>query len=287
MRKLVLTLGCVLVVAGLAGCIGDEDVSPASTDQPGTPANRTGQAANASLPALSDGTPAPEELLFRDCSLQFGFLPVPTSDYEHRRPEGFSFVPYPGDPTGEGVPLVTYGQACETVEGTPIAWSMQFLLVEPPEVWQADEEVFGHGLVVSIVTNSDHQAEVNEAWGLGPVTTTGDVSLKKVETPAGTLGLLEVDGGDRSITMQTRVDGETGASQANSARLFAVDQEGTVTGAHEERWTRNNVTTGEASLSSPDRATTSGTAVTTGFGAFNLGLDRTHSYIDLPPRAES
>lgn len=281
----------VLVSAALAGCIGAEDDRP--VDASGAAETPPEDPANASAPTLPDGTPAPTSLEVRDCTEQGGTFPVPASAYEDRIPEGFSLTPYGAlfgtqEPSGETAELVLLGVECQRPDGTTARTALAYLLVEPPEEWRNPNASFGHALALALVTSSEERAAVYEAWGLGPVTTDGEIGLAAAETPAAQAGTLEVSGEDGGLRVDTAVEGQPSEFDGALLRLFAADEDGTVTGAADLDWTSIQVTIGSAAAAgSGGFGTLDGAPAQPGVGFHNWGFNEVDRYVDLPPREGS
>lgn len=279
-----LLLATLLVTAGLAGCVGSDDapVGPAKTSN-----TTADEAPNASVPTFPNGTPAPTTLTFRDCYEHLGVVPVPASAYADRLPAGFSLASYAGEPSGTSAALEVVGEACDRPDGTRISTVTTALLVDPPDAWE-NENAFGHGLVLSWVTTSEHHARVNEAWGFGDVAETGDVSLEETRTPAARQGTLQVSAGETTLRLETLAGGQPGQEDGNESRLFALGADGTVTGAKDVNWTSVEAVFGSGVVSgSADAGLPHLVPAATGLAGHIWGWDATVTYVDLPPRGDS
>lgn len=270
----------VLVAAGLAGCIGSTDVPPGN-------ATDAGPTTDASVPTFPNGTPVPTTLAYEDCVEQGGSFPVPASAYEDRLPDGFAVAPYSaagtvdGEPVGATGELVLLGFRCRLPDGATESVAVAYLLVDPPEAWADPDATFGHGLLLSWVTTSEASAAVYEAWGLGPVT--GEVTLDGVETPAARAGTMEASADGATLRIDTATEGPATELAGSRLRLFAVHQNGTVTGAMDVDWTALQATLGTGAASG-SLGTLEQVPAQPGVGFHTWAFDEQASYVDLPDR---
>lgn len=277
----------LLVTTGLTGCIGTDNAgvdAANATDAADAPAN-------ASVPTLPNGTPAPEKLAYTDCTEQMGSFPVPASTYEDRLPESFSLATYgtllpsPNEPTGGTAELVVAGSECQRPDGTVAERAFAFLFVKPPEGWQNPDAGFGHALLLSWISSSDRATSVYEAWGLGPVAATGEVTLELAQTPAARAGTLEAAADGDAFTLRTAVEGQPFEAEGDEGRLFAATPSGNVTGVVDLNFTSLQVGLGTAHAEGatgsgglPDQA---------GVGLHSWAFDESFSYVELTPRNTS
>lgn len=272
-----MVLALAMLTAGLTGCIGSDSGTrnvPSATDRaPGSP-------------SFADGAPAPTSLQVRDCYEHAGFFPVPASAYEGKLPDGFELASYQEEPSGHSAVLEVFAAACEHPNGTTVSWAETVLRVDPPGAWE-NEDAIGHGLILSWVTTSEHRARVNDAWGLGDVVQTGDVSLKEAQTPAVRQGTLHVSTGETTFRLETLAGGPPDQAAGIEFRVFGLGDDGTVTGAKDVTWTQNTAAFGSGVLSGSAHAALGGVVpAEIGTGAHFWGFDETETFVELPPKEE-
>lgn len=283
MRELMLAV--VLLGAGLAGCVGVDDA-------PLDNVTDAGHDIDTSVPTFPNGTPAPTSVAVRDCYEQGGALPVPASAYEDRLPEGFSLVPFgstvaAAEPTGRTAELEVLGQMCTLPDGSSVTRVFSYLMVDPPDAWEASDVTFGYGLVLGYVTTSDRQAAVHQAWGFGDVAQAGEVTFDVTQTPAARTGSIQVSADDVSLELDTAVEGPPTVLEGQTIRWFALGEDGNVTGAKDGNWTSIQLNVGQVTASGSGAfGTLDGLPAQPGLGIHVSGFDETHRYVDLPPREE-
>lgn len=200
---------------------------------------------------------------------------------------------YQDESTGTTARLAVLGQGCEDADGTSVTRAWTVLEVDPPDVWEAPNATDRYFLLPSYVTDSEHVADVEAAWGFGPVAASGEASLDQTaETPAARAGTLEASAGQASFRLQTSAGGEPSEidPEANlTVRQFAMGPNGTVTGAKDITWSGGGTAIpGQATVhGSPEAGIPERMPAEAGRGAHLWGFDHTETYVDLPPREGS
>lgn len=218
-----LTLSALFVLTALAGCIAG--------DTPGT--------SGAEGPVPDPGAEAswmPGPVPLADCREQFAIFPLP-ADRADPLPPGFEPVPYPGDPAGETVQLVTVAYTCERKgpDGDEaVSEMLGMMAVEPPESHR-NGSIDAYFAVIVGATTSEAMNETYHAWGI-PQIQQGPVSLAlPAQTPAAgaARAWARLDGSP--VRVNTTTPGPVQAGDPGKARLFGVDG-ASVTGAVDHDW---------------------------------------------------
>lgn len=219
-----LGLAALLLLAGLAGCIGQDTIDEDPEEQLDTAAT-----------GVEEDLPTPS-LEMTGCSEQLGIFPIVAPPGMAELPEGFE---------SENL-LYIFATECRSpaaeASGT-VAQLQGGLFVTPPSELAHDDAV-AHALPFGAFVSDANVSSIFTEWNLGQVVE-GDVTVELLaDTPAARAG--HALGGDGSFTVHmyseatVPVEGEPGL-----VRFFGVE-DGTVTNAVDMTWTGAQAAQGEA-----------------------------------------
>lgn len=216
-------LAAVLLIAGLAGCIG--------TDEPLEATNATSPAAdpavNASVPTLPDGSPARTSFTQTQCEETIASFPVPSDDVEPWLPEGFE--PATIEAGMASVSVATFD--CAIDRGERVTQHEIGLFVEPPDRYHVR---WADGTFVELarVVDGGSLADTLQAWGFSEVVP-GNANIDVTATPLAETGATTASDEDRfdiayetSVPQDPQPEGDGSAFEA----LFLGVQDAEVVG---------------------------------------------------------